>query len=192
MRLYRWRTTSILYVNGRCHAGRKDDPRRHLVDMDADRNALGKPHPGEDGVDICDPLTRSLCVRNVNCASDAVDVTTHDLTVAHQLHLSRIADADRSKVCFLEISVDPERVGVNQRNGVDARIYEFTELRQQVCHVAVDGRENAGAFEVHLRLTELGLGLRKGCFGTLPLGLERFDLPFSQIVVFQGTVYCGL
>ena len=63
MRLYRWRTTSILYVNGRCHAGRKDDPRRHFIDVDADRDALSKPHPGEDGVDICDPLTRSLCVR---------------------------------------------------------------------------------------------------------------------------------
>src|SRR5262249_19993462 len=100
------RASSTLYVNGGCHAGRKNDDRRHLIDMDADRDALSKAHPGEDGVDICDPLTSSLCVRNVDRASDAVDVTTHDLAVAHQLDLSRIADADGGKVCFLEISVD--------------------------------------------------------------------------------------
>src|SRR5215813_249578 len=167
---------SIIDVDGGCHASRKNDSRRDLIDMDADRDALSKAHPGEDWVDICDPLTRSLCVRNVDRASDAVDVTTHDLAVAHQLDLSWIADADGSKVCFLEISVDPERVGVNQRNGVHARIDEVTKLRQQVCHVAVDGRENTGAFEVHLRLIELGTGLRKGCLGALALRLERFDL----------------
>ena len=111
----RRRTTSILYVNGRCHAGRKDDARRHLIEMDPDGDALGKPHPGEDGVDICDPLTGSLRIRNVDRASNAVDVTTHDLTVAHQLDLGRIADADGRKVCFLEISVDPERVSINQQ-----------------------------------------------------------------------------
>src|SRR5215469_15999986 len=181
MHLYGWRMRLIIDVHCGGHAGRKDDPRRHFIDVDADRDALSKPHPGEDWVDICDPLTRSLCVRNIDRASDAVDVTTYDLTVAHQLDLSRIADANGSKVCFLEISVDPERVGVNQRNGVDARIYEVTKLRQQVCHVAVDGRENAGAFEVHLRLTELGLGLRKGCLGALPLGLERFDCRFAKL-----------
>jgi hypothetical protein len=36
------------------------------VDMDPDRDALGKPHPGEDGVDICNALTRCLCVRDVD------------------------------------------------------------------------------------------------------------------------------
>src|SRR5262249_42927596 len=182
----------IIYLDGSCHAGCKHDAGRHLIDMHANRDALRETYPRKDRVDTRDPLTRGLSVRDVDRARDAVDVTAHDLTVAHQLDLSRIADADGSDVCFLEISVDPERVGVNQRDGVHARIDEVAKLRQQVCHVAVDGRENAGAFEVHLRLTELGPGLRKGCLGTLPLSLERFDLPLRQIVVFPGTLYRGL
>ena len=44
----------------------KDDPRRHLIDMDADRYALGQAHPGEDRVDGSDPLTVGLRVRNVD------------------------------------------------------------------------------------------------------------------------------
>src|SRR6516165_4233288 len=43
-------TCSILYVDGGCHAGRKNDARRHLIDMDADRDALSKAHPREDRV----------------------------------------------------------------------------------------------------------------------------------------------
>src|SRR5262245_18925886 len=160
--------------------------------MHANRDALRETHPRKDGVDICDPLTRGLSVRDVDRARDAVDVTAQDLTVSHQLDPSRIADENGSKVCFLEIYVDPERIGVNQRDGVRARIDEVAKLRQQVCHEAVDGRENTGTFEVHLRLTELGPGLRKGCLGALALSLERLDLPFRQIVVFQGTVYRGL
>jgi hypothetical protein len=51
--------------------------------MDPDRGALGKPHPGagEDGVDICDALARSLCVRNIDRASDAVDLNGSPLVV---------------------------------------------------------------------------------------------------------------
>jgi hypothetical protein len=33
------RASSIIDVDGRGHAGRKNDPRRHLIDMDADRDA---------------------------------------------------------------------------------------------------------------------------------------------------------
>src|SRR5262249_21253084 len=186
------RASPIIYLDGSGHAGCKHDAGRHLIDMHANRDALRETHPRKGGVDVCDPLTRGLSVRDVDRARDAVDMTAQDLAVSHQLDLRRIADANGSKVCFLEVSVDPERIGVNQRDGVHARIDEVAKLRQQVGHEAVDGRENTGAFEVHLRLTELGPGLRKGCLGALALGLERFDLPFRQIVVFQGAVYRGL
>src|SRR6185436_17031549 len=103
-----WRRTSIEYLNGGRHAGRKDDIGGHLIDMDAHRDALGQAYPGEDGIDGSHPLTIGLRVRDVDCAGDAVDVTTHNLTVAHQLDLSRIPHPDRSKIRLLEISVDPE------------------------------------------------------------------------------------
>src|SRR6516165_1884583 len=101
-------TCSILYVNGGCHASRKNDARRHLIDMDADRDALSKAHPGEDRVDISDALVVGLRIRNVDRAGDAVDVAAHDFAIAHQLDLGRIAHPDRSEVRFLEIPVDPE------------------------------------------------------------------------------------
>src|SRR6476469_6580786 len=103
-----WRTISIVDLNCGGHAGRKDDIGGHLIDMDANRDALGQAYPGEDGIDGSNPLTVGLRVRDVDCAGDAVDVTTYYLAVAHQLDFSRIAHADRSKVRLLEISVDPE------------------------------------------------------------------------------------
>src|SRR5262245_46487950 len=105
------RACSIIYLDGSGHASCKHDAGRHLIDMHANRDALRKTHPRKDGVDICHPLTRGLSVRDVDRARDAVDVTAQDLTVSHQLDLSRIADANGSKVCFLEVSVDPERIG---------------------------------------------------------------------------------
>jgi hypothetical protein len=103
-----WRTTSIVDLNRGGHARRKDDIGGHLIDMDANRDALRQAYPGEDGIDVGNSLTVGLRVRDVDCAGDAVDVATHDLTVAHQLDLSRIAHPDRRKVRLLEISVDPE------------------------------------------------------------------------------------
>ena len=57
------------------------------------------------------------------------------------------------------------------------------ELRQQVRHVAVDGRDNARALEIHLRLAELGFGLRNTRLGAHALRLQRLDLPLRQIEV---------
>jgi hypothetical protein len=90
------------------HAGRKDDAWWHLVDMNANRDALGQAHPREDRVDVGDPLSGRLRVRNVDGASDTVDVAAQDLTVAHQLDACRIAHADRSQVRLLEIPVNPK------------------------------------------------------------------------------------
>ena len=103
-----WRPTSIVDLNCGGHAGRKDDIGGHLIDMDANRDALGQAYPGEDGIDGSNPLAVGLRVRDVDCAGDAVDVATHYLAVAHQLDLSRIAHADRSKSRLLKLSVDPE------------------------------------------------------------------------------------
>jgi hypothetical protein len=57
-------------------------------------------------------LPIGLRVRDVDAARNAVDMTAHDLVIAHQLDLGRVADADRLEIGLLEIAVDPERVGI--------------------------------------------------------------------------------
>jgi hypothetical protein len=59
------RASPIIYLDGSGHAGCKHDAARHLIDMHANRDALRETHPGKDGVDICDLLTRGLSVRDV-------------------------------------------------------------------------------------------------------------------------------
>jgi hypothetical protein len=90
--LFGCRSSSIIDLNGGGHTCHKNDTRRHVIDRDAHRDALRQAHPGEDGVDICDPLIVRLC----------------DLTVAHKLYLGGIARADGNEVGLLEISIDAE------------------------------------------------------------------------------------
>ena len=52
-----WRLTSIVDLNGGGHAGRKDDIGGHLIDMDANRDALGQAYPREYGIDGRNALT---------------------------------------------------------------------------------------------------------------------------------------
>src|SRR5882762_87593 len=87
---------SIIDANGRGHTGRKNHARRHLIDMDADWDALGKAHPREDRVDRRHPLIVGLCVRDVDGASYAFDVAAYDLAVTHQADLGRISQVDGS------------------------------------------------------------------------------------------------
>src|ERR1700685_120503 len=64
-----------------------------------------------------------------------------------------------------------------------ALINEVAGLRQQVGHVAVDGRDNRRALEIYLRLPELRLGLLEIRVGTHALRLQRLDLALRQIEV---------
>src|SRR6202040_2637390 len=52
--------------------------------------------------------------------------------------------------------------------------------------------ENACTLKVHLRLAELGFGLREGCLGAHMLRLQRFDLPLCKCEVCLGTLHAGL
>src|SRR5262249_18025795 len=78
------RTGAIIDLDGGRHAGGKHDARRHLVDVDPHRDALGEVDPGEDGVDGRETLIVGLRVRDMDRAGDAVDVAAHDLIVSHQ------------------------------------------------------------------------------------------------------------
>jgi hypothetical protein len=52
------------------------------------------------------------------------------LAIAHQLDLGRVADADRREIGLLEIAVDPERVGIDERDDVCPDIGVVAELSQ--------------------------------------------------------------
>src|SRR2546430_12708871 len=60
------------------------------------------------------------------------------LAVAHQLDTGRIALADRLEIGLLEIAIDPERIGIDDRDYVLADIGVVAELRQQVGDIAVN------------------------------------------------------
>src|SRR6266568_6303886 len=61
------------------HAGRQDHAFRHLIDMDAHRDALGQPHPGEDRIDVGQALAVGLGIRDADATRDAADMTPDGL-----------------------------------------------------------------------------------------------------------------
>ena len=101
-----------------------------MLYVDPNRDALRKPHPGEDWVDIGKPLPVGLRVRDVDGAGDAVDMAADDLGIAHQFDACWIADADWSEIGLLEITVDPERVGIDNGDDVRPDIGVVAELSQ--------------------------------------------------------------
>src|SRR5215831_9808211 len=93
----------------RCsHPGGEDHPIGHLIDVDAHRNALRQPHPGEDRVNVGKPLPVGLRIRDIDTAGDAADMAANDLAVAHQLDAGQVAYLDPVEIGLLEIAVDPE------------------------------------------------------------------------------------
>src|SRR3984893_11123190 len=153
------RPGAVIDLHGGRHPGRKDHALRHLIDVDAHRNALGKAYPGEDRIDRCKPLLIGLRVRDIDGARDAVDVATNDLAIAHRLDLGRVALVDRAEIDLLEIAVNPERVGVDEGDYILPDIRIVAELREQVSHKAVDGGADLSALEVDPRLVQVCQGL---------------------------------
>src|SRR5215472_13833729 len=95
-------------LHGGGHPGGEDHTLGHLIDMDAHRDALRQTHPGEDRIYSRQPLPVGLCVRDVDAAGDAPDMSANNLTVAHQLDAGRVAYLDPVEIGLLEIAVDPE------------------------------------------------------------------------------------
>jgi hypothetical protein len=81
----------------------------------------------------------------------------------------------------LEIAVDPERVGVDHRDGVDADIDVVAELRQQVGHVAVDRRDDARALEIDLRPKR---GKKRGKEALLEIAYARHGTTSCVLILF--------
>src|SRR5260370_26891489 len=147
---------SWIDLDGRRHPCREDHTMGHLIDVDAHRYALRQAHPGEDRVDVGEPLPVGLRVCDVDAAGDAADMAANDLVIAHQLDAGRVAYLDRLEIGLLEIAVDPERVGVDERDLVLPDIGVVAELRQQVGHIAVDRRTDLSALAVDPGLVQIG------------------------------------
>src|SRR6266446_5910900 len=141
-----WRPRPRIDLHSSRHPGCEDHTLRHLIDVDAHRNALRQAHPGEDRVDRGEPLPVGLRVRHIDAARDAADMAANDLGVAHQLDAGRVTDLDRLEIGLLEIAVDPERVGIDERDLVLSDICVVAELRQEVRHPAIDRRADLRAF----------------------------------------------
>jgi len=99
-----------------CHTSHKLDAIRHLIDMDVHGHALRKAHPGEDRIDRGESHLIRLRIRDIDAASNAVDMSADDLAVAHQLDGRLVAFPDAPEAALLEIAVDPEGVGVDDRD----------------------------------------------------------------------------
>ena len=136
---------SRIDLDGGGHTSSKNHARRHLIEMDADRNALGQADPGEDRVDCCKSFLVGLRVRDVDAARDAVDVPPNDLAVAHQLDAGRVTRADSVEIGFLEVAVDPERVRIDEGDLVLPNTHVVTELGQKVGDITIDRRADLRA-----------------------------------------------
>jgi hypothetical protein len=77
------------------------------------RNTLRETYPGKDRIYRCEPRAIMLCIRNIDAARDAGDMTANNLAVAHELRRGGAAVVDGAHAVFLEISVDPERIGID-------------------------------------------------------------------------------
>src|SRR5580693_10050807 len=84
-------------LHGGGHPRHQRDAVRYLVDLNANRNALRQPDPGEDRIDGGDALVVGLRVRDTDRTGDALDVAADDLRIPHQLDLGGIADTDRAE-----------------------------------------------------------------------------------------------
>jgi len=67
-------------------------------------------------MDLSQALPVGLRVCDVDAAGDAADMAANDLAVAHQLDARRVTYTDRAEIGLLEIAVDPEGVGVDERD----------------------------------------------------------------------------
>ena len=163
-------------LNRRGHAGNQANAIRDLIDLDADRHALSEADPGEYRVDVREPLLIGVCIRDVNGPRNAADVAANDLAIAHQFDLGGIAFADGGELRFLEIGVNPERIGIDNRDHAlpDGRV--VTHPHQQVRDPPVHRRTDLCALQIDLRLIALSGGLGDTRLGAHQLRFERLDL----------------
>src|SRR5258706_16069930 len=107
------RSRLMIDLHGGGHASDQAYAIGHLIDCDAYRHALREPDPGEDRIYRGEPRPIRLCVRDVDATSDAADMAPNQLAVAHQLDGCRVALVDPGETRLLEVTVNPEGIGVD-------------------------------------------------------------------------------
>src|SRR6202161_1671610 len=85
------------------------------------------------------------------------------LRIAHQLCLRAIPNTDSRHLCFFEIPVDPEAVGVDDGDIAGSSMRKIADPHKQIRDIAVHGAPHLGPSKVNLRLSELLLsGIERG------------------------------
>src|SRR5215471_17627573 len=92
------------------------------------------------------------CVGDVDAPCHAADVAAHEVAIAHELDLRRVALANGAQSCLGEVAIDPKGIGVDDADLVLPHGRVIAELRQQVGHPTVDRRADLRAPEIDLGL----------------------------------------
>src|SRR5581483_8979378 len=131
--------------------GHEEKVRRHIVELDAHGNALRQPHPAEGRIDESQQLAAGAAVLILDTVSDTLDVSRQHACITDQFDRRLFADMDALQLGFLEITLDAERVGADQRKhsrtGIDVAPGQEIEIGDD----AVDRRHDRRALEVEHR-----------------------------------------
>jgi hypothetical protein len=123
-----------------------------LLDSNPDGDALRKPHPGIDGIDIRQSLRAWGRIPSRYAPRDRFNPTLDRSGIAHKFRLSDVSDVYAGHLGLFEITVDPKRVRVHNRDICRSGSGIIADAHQQVCHITVNSAAHLSAPEVHLGL----------------------------------------
>lgn len=83
--------------------------------MNANRNALRKTNPGEDGVDVSESLSSFAAISVGDPPADIFDVTGEGGSDSHKFNAYEIIFMDVGKLGFLAITSDPKRIAIHDK-----------------------------------------------------------------------------
>jgi hypothetical protein len=120
----------MLDFHGDGLTGGENDVLGYVIDMDSHRDALRQAHPGEDRVDGREASRAGFRVGTLMPRAMLSTWPRTTSLVAHQLELGRIALADGAQRGLGEVGIDPEGIGIDQRQLVLPDIGVVAELRE--------------------------------------------------------------
>src|SRR5712672_1952555 len=123
-------------------AGGEKKVRRHIVELDTHWDALREAHPAEGWIDGGQQVAAGAAVLVFDTVSDALDVPRQQARIADQLYGRIFSDTDTPQFGFLEITLDAERVGTEQRKNSCAGIDVAPGQEIEIGDYAVDRRQD--------------------------------------------------
>src|SRR5712675_2767691 len=128
--------------------GHEKKVRRHIVELDAHRDALRQTHPAEGRIDESQQFAAGCAVLVLDAISDALDVPCQHARIPDQFYGRIFADTDAPQLGFLEITLDAERVGIDQRKDSCSGIDVAPGQEIEIGDYAVDWRHDRRALEI--------------------------------------------